>query len=222
MKDGAVFFIASYSMHKSLQYFKRILSKIQDFLRPHFTKFVRHRAPVNAQVMRQFFTVKRDRKLCGHAPLIIKEAQQFVPGGPLGQYFDFLIQRQVFIGKQFQHVFDQFGVEGTGGRTCRDDFPVIKKQNLRSRRRLYGHRAVVDTGAGEHLAKDLGNAKLGQNGDVSVYILLDDIYAAGQYQTHEIYGVTGQQNHIVLFIGSRSCRQTGQHALEIAESDAMK
>ena len=159
-------------------------------------KLHRHGGTFHAEKIRQLLTVKGNVKGKGGLPdgFGRQVGQQLFPGGALADMGDLIVKKQYFVCQNADQIADEFLVMVAGGGAGGEQPLDVQQQNFAI---LLCHHADVQDGTGGggvRFPEKVCGIALGQDIAVSPKILLDHKGGAGQYQPHDLRGISGTEN----------------------------
>jgi hypothetical protein len=123
---------------------------------------------------------------------------------------DLIVKKQYFICQNADQIADEFLVMVAGGGAGGEQPLDVQQQNFAI---LLCHHADVQDGAGSggvRFAEKVSGIALGQDIAVSPKILLNHKGGAGQYQPHDLRGISGTENVGAPGPGDFRCTDTVQ------------
>ena len=159
-------------------------------------KLHRHGSTLHAEKICQLLTIKGDIKGKGRLPdrLGGQIGQQLFPSGALADMGDLIVKEQYFVCQNADQIADELLVMVAGGGAGGEQPLDVEQQNFAI---LLCHHADVQDGTGGggvRLAEKIPGVALGQDIAVSPKILLNHKGGAGQYQPHDLRGISGMEN----------------------------
>ena len=159
-------------------------------------KLHRHGGSLHAEKICQLLTVKGNVKGEGRLPdgLGRQIGQQLFAGGPLADMGDLIVKKQYFVCQNADQIEDELLVMVAGGGAGGEQPLDVQQQNFAI---LLCHHADVQDGTGGggvRLPEKVPGVALGQDVAVPPKILLDHKGGAGQYQPHDLCGISGTED----------------------------